>query len=126
MEESSHEQVSPVEPGELGASLCDERVARNETTARRINESIEEGRVERAGLTGFVCECGQLGCNSVVDLTLGEYERVRSGPRQFLIVDGHEANFDAVIERNARYAVVTKQGAAGRLAEATDPRAEDG
>lgn len=103
--------------------LTDERVAYNETAARRVNEAIEEGRVERDGLSGFICECGQLGCNSVVELTLGEYEAVRSGSRQFLIVDGHEASFDSVILRWPRYAIVAKRGFAGAIAESTDPRA---
>jgi hypothetical protein len=126
MEESSHEQVGPVEPEDVGASLADERIADNEIVARRINESIEEGRVSRDGAAGFVCECGQLGCNAIVELTLGEYEQVRARPRRFLVVDGHGAGFDTVIDRRERYAIVAKLGAAGRKAEATDPRAGDG
>jgi hypothetical protein len=126
MDERSQEQAGPVDPAELAMPLDDDRVARNEVTARRINESIEDGRVNRDGLTGFVCECGQLGCNAIVELALGEYEHVRSRPRQFLVVDGHEAAFDIIVARRDRYALVVKEGFAGRIAETTDPRGEDG
>src|SRR5690349_15560238 len=50
-------------------ALCEERVAHNEVVVRRVNEAIEEGLVNRTGTTGFVCECGQLGCNTVLELS---------------------------------------------------------
>jgi hypothetical protein len=105
-------------------ALSDDRVAHNEATARRINEAIEEGRVSRDGVAGFVCECGQLGCNSVIRLALSEYEAVRSASRQFAVVNGHEAHFEQVVTRTPRYAIVAKQGSAGAIAEHTDPRAD--
>jgi hypothetical protein len=58
----------------------------------------------------------------VLEVTLAEYEQVRADPRQFLVVLGHEAGFDAVVSGSERFAVVEKQGFAGRLAESTDPR----
>jgi hypothetical protein len=106
-------------------ALPDDRVAHNEVAARRINEAIEDGRSTLDGVTGFVCECGQLGCSAVLEVTLAEYEQVRADPRQFLVVLGHEAGFDAVVSNRERYAVVEKQGFAGRLAESTDPRGDE-
>ena len=103
--------------------MPDERVAHNETVARSVNEAIEAGRVTRDGPGGFVCECGQLGCNALVELTLAEYEAVRDHPRRFVLVPGHEAHFDTVVAGDGDHAVVMKQGIAGRIAEATDPRA---
>lgn len=116
----------PVPPGVDGAGegLPDERIAHNETVARSVNEAIEAGRVTRDGPAGFLCECGQLGCNAVVELTLDAYERVRAHPRKFVLVPGHGAHFDEVVSDAGDYQVVVKQGAAGRKAEATDPRAE--
>jgi hypothetical protein len=108
----------------LEGALCDERVAHNEVVARRVNEAIEEGLVYRTGATGFVCECGQLGCNAVLELTLAQYEDVRAAPRQFLLCAGHEASFDRVVLRRLTHVVVSKQGLAGRIAAASDPRAE--
>jgi hypothetical protein len=105
------------------AGLSDERVAHNEVTARRINEAIENGRVRHDGVAGFVCECGNLGCNRIIELALGEYEAVRSDARQFVVVNGHETDVEDVVSRTSRYAVVVKQGVAGAIAEHTDPRA---
>ena len=102
----------------------EERIARNEATFREINEAIQEGRETRTGPIGFLCECGVLGCNEVVELTILEYEAVRAYPRRFFIIPGHEAVADEVIERHADYAVVAKHGLAGTLAARSDPRME--
>ena len=104
-----------------------ERIARNEATFRRINEDIERGRdaEDDATLIGFVCECGHVECSRLIELTPFEYEQVRSDPRQFAIVDGHEEPAaETVVERHARYAVVRKRAGTGvEIAMATDPRA---
>jgi hypothetical protein len=112
--------------GGMPEQLTDRRVALNEATSRRVNEAIQDGRVTREGLAGFVCECGRLGCNTIVELSLGEYEAVRSGPRQFLLVPGHEAEFEAIVSQTPRYAIAAKQGLPGTIAELTDPRAGSG
>ena len=39
---------------------------------------------------GFRCECARLGCNQLIELTVREYEEVRSHPRRFVVVPGHE------------------------------------
>jgi hypothetical protein len=51
---------------------AEEQIALNESTFRDVNEAIESGRGEREGLVPFVCECGQLRCTEVVELTLRE------------------------------------------------------
>jgi hypothetical protein len=99
------------------------QITLNETTFREVNEGIEEGRREREGLVPFVCECGEMGCNAVVRLTLREYERVRAGSRSFLVAPGHGAEFDQPIYEGERYGVVAKpDGPLGELADRTDPR----
>ena len=103
-----------------------ERIARNEATFRRINEDIERGRDadDDATLVGFVCECGQIDCSRLIELTPHEYEQVRSDPCRFAIVNGHELpSVESVIERRDRYTVVSKFEGSGRIAVATDPRA---
>jgi hypothetical protein len=121
------QQPRPVPPavGGPGAALPDERVAHNETVVRSINEAIEAGRVTRDGRCAFLCECGQLGCNAVIEMTLDEYEAVRADGRRFLLVAGHEAHFDKPLADVGDHRVVVKQGAAGRIAEQADPRAQD-
>jgi hypothetical protein len=101
----------------------DRQIALNESTFREVNEGIEQGRRDRRGLAPFVCECGEIGCNAIVEMTLSEYERVRAGSRCFLVVPGHGAVFDEVHRDGGRYAVVRKpDGPLGDLADRTDPR----
>lgn len=53
-------------------------------------------------------------------MTIDEYRAVRSDPRTFAIVDGHEEpDVEHVVERTDRYTVVRKDpGEPARLAEA--------
>jgi hypothetical protein len=105
------------------AELGEMQIARNEALFRQVNEGIEEGRREREGLVPFVCECGELGCGAVIELTLREYESVRAGSRYFVIAPGHRAATELVASEHERYTVVRKpDGPAGDLADATDPR----
>lgn len=100
-------------------------VARNESIARDVNEAIEHGRgpADVRAPVAFRCECGRLGCNKLIEVTMGEYERVRAHPRQFLIVTGHDQpEFETVVYAGENYSVVEKQDEAGREAEARDPR----
>jgi hypothetical protein len=99
-----------------------ERLARNEATFRRINEAIDAGRVTRDGFIAFVCECSELGCNEVVELTVREYEEVRAHPRRFFVLRGHEGPGEEVVDSRAHFLIVAKVGEAGEVAELTDPR----
>ena len=102
-----------------------DRVARNEAAFRRINENIGRGRdtEDDATQVGFVCECGSSNCGRLIELTPAEYEHVRSDPCRFAIVDGHEiTSVERVIERHARYVVVSKLQPSGHIAKETDPR----
>jgi hypothetical protein len=42
------------------------------------------------GLLTFLCECGQLGCNELIQLTRAEYEGHPRQPAPFAILDGPE------------------------------------
>ena len=104
---------------------AEERIARNESTAREVNEAIEHGRgpADVRSPVAFRCECGVFGCNTLIEVTMGEYERVRSNPRQFLVVTGHEQpHFEQVVHVRDGYSVVEKVDEAGREAEVRDPR----
>ena len=100
-----------------------QRIAMNEAVFRKVNEGMEAGQ-EPSGLLSFVCECGRLPCNQLIQLTRAEYESVRSNPRTFAIVDGHEIlEAEAVVERHDRYLVVEKCGdPEAEIVEDTDPR----
>lgn len=101
------------------------RVAANEVTMRAVNEGIERGQWpgEEDKPVTFRCECARLGCNRLVALTLREYQRIRSNPRWFVLVPGHETVAAERVVRSAPgYVVVEKRDEAGELAEALDPR----
>src|SRR6059058_452867 len=99
-----------------------QRLSANETTFRTVNEGIERGQWpgEPAQKVGFRCECARLGCNLLLELTLDEYERVRAGPRRFIMIRGHEVPaVESVVDTLRGYVIVEKRAEAGRRAEAT-------
>jgi hypothetical protein len=110
-------------PGE-----SEQRVARNEALFREANEAIERGlwpgEAHRA--VRFLCECAQVDCGQMVELSLGDYESVRADPKRFLMVPGHQlSEFETVVEERPEYLVVEKRGEAGEVAEQLDPREGD-
>src|ERR1043165_2907917 len=66
------------------------RAARNEALFREVNERLENlahtfEQVAGPG-TSFACECADLDCLKQVAMSVGEYERVRSHPNQFVVL----------------------------------------
>lgn len=104
---------------------AERRLARNEILFRETNEAIERGQWPGSPLkqVRFRCECSHLDCGEAVEITLAEYEQVRSFPRRFLIVIGHEMpEIETVVSRAPGYLIVEKLDAAGQTAAANDPR----
>src|SRR5579862_811236 len=102
-----------------------ERLASNEAVFRQINEGIERGQWpgEEDAPVGFRCECAELGCSDLVELSVHDYERVRSHPRWFVVRPGHErSEVELIVERHPGFMVVEKVGQAGAAAADTDPR----
>jgi hypothetical protein len=112
--------------GDGQVSSQQERVARNESTTREINEGIE--RAHQAASTPehvrIVCECGRLECDRVLAITLAEYESVRADPRQFAVARDHVLpDVERVVAETDRYAVVAKrEGTPAAVAVEEDPR----
>ena len=101
------------------------RFAVNEAMFREANEGIERGLWpgEEDKRVPFRCECALVGCAAPVEMTPVEYEHVRSNPRWFVVVAGHEApGAERVVERHPAYLVVEKVQAAAAVAEELDPR----
>jgi hypothetical protein len=101
------------------------RIGNNESIFRQINEGIERGQWpgEENAPVGFRCECARLGCNELLELSVREYEEVRSDPRRFMVVPGHERpDAEVVVERHPGYLVVEKRDRAGAIAADNDPR----
>jgi hypothetical protein len=98
--------------------------ARNEALLRTVNEQIR-ALDESAGWADpeqrfeFQCECGRAdGCGDRLEMSLAEYERVRSQRDRFAVVPGHEsAQIEDVVERNERFVIVDKRDAVEHLVE---------
>ena len=108
-------------------SVSLERLARNQTLFREVNERIEEA-VEGAlgdgeGPIQFLCECSDPQCTATLELSVEEYERVRSNSTWFAIKRGHEIEeIESVVSEHNGYEVVEKFN--GReFSERTDSRA---
>ena len=87
------------------------RIRQNQFLFREVNQRIAEitrGQGEQA--SEFICECGEAGCTSVMDLPLADYEAVR-GEREdlFIAAEGHcVEGVDRLVETRAGYDVVTQ------------------
>jgi len=99
--------------------------AENESIFRRANEDLEQkaqALTFGAEPTPYLCECEDPRCTEVIMLARSDYEAVRSNPRRFFIVPGHDAPEDRVIGGSDEFSVVEKTGEEGRLVEEQDPR----
>jgi hypothetical protein len=112
----------------LLTDLQQQRLARNESFFREVNERINEiapvfGAREEHRLE-YLCECSDPHCSERISITRAEYEAVRAGPRRFLIAPGHDLpEIEQVVAAGDEHAVVEKEGHAGEVAEHLDPRA---
>lgn len=100
------------------------RIAANEARFREVNEAIARGQWPgEEDAVGFLCECAQLGCNRLIELTSPEYEGVRAHSRRFVVLPGHErVGTEMIVETRPGYLVVEKIDEAGEAAEGADPR----
>jgi hypothetical protein len=115
-----------------GESKLSERAAMNESRFREYNEHIEAHNAAHHWVdppfADWVCECARGDCATPVQLTIAEYESVRSEPTRFLTVPSEEHVFgdiEVIVERHERYWVVEKLGDAGDVSEDLDPRTHD-
>ena len=100
-----------------------ERLARNQTLFREVNERVET--LAEGDTSEFVCECSNTECIETVELTLAAYERIRSNSTSFVIKRGHDIpQIERVISRDDGYAVVEKVIAVAHMEE-TDPRSDE-
>jgi hypothetical protein len=104
----------------------EQRLAKNETIFRDLNDRIEE----IAGAQGtdehtfeFLCECSNIDCTLRLRLTLAAYEQARTDAAAFVVAPGHELpEIENVVFRSDDYQLVRKFGEAAELAEDRDSR----
>jgi len=104
----------------------EERLARNESLFREINERVREIAAAHGTdrhLYSFHCECSNTDCTLRVTVAVSDYERVRAHGSRFLVATGHNLpDIERVVEQHETWWVIEKEGAAGDLAEELDPR----
>ena len=63
-----------------------------------------------------LCECGRETCSGLINLTLAEYDGVRTQDDRFVVLEGHEnPEIERVVERRTGYFVVDKFGEAEEI-----------
>lgn len=98
-----------------------ERLARNQSLFRKVNEQIETA-ADAHDSVEFVCECSDTACVSTVELRPAEYERVRSNSTWFFVKVGHDLpEIERIISQDDGYTVVEKIVAVRDTRE-VDPR----
>ena len=119
------------EPGtaESTEGMAVERIARNDAIFREANEGIGEAAEEHHAdmRIPFICECADPGCREIISLTQDEYRQIRSDPRHFVNVAGHEASAHGwvdVVAQTDGHVTVEKLGQAGDIVE--DLESEEG
>jgi hypothetical protein len=102
------------------------RAARNQALFRSVNEKLKELNEAFESVTktfAIACECADVGCTGMLDSSSGDYELIRSQPRQFAVLPGHVyPDVEKVVREEAGYAVVEKTGYAAEAAEILDRR----
>jgi hypothetical protein len=104
-----------------------DRVARNETLFRQVNERVRDVSQPFAAVDpspiDFVCECGREDCTLPVELTLEDYEAVRAVPTHFFVVREHFLpEVERVVREGEQHFVVEKLPDKQQVARDTDPR----
>ena len=81
-----------------------------EEVFRNANERVAEKARELELLPPipFLCECSDRRCFAHIQLSLVEYDEVRSRPDTYLIVPGHEVSGAFPVEQDERFALVEK------------------
>src|SRR4051794_37791456 len=99
-------------PETVSDVVSQERLARNESFFRQVNERIlDVATVIEGGDHSyeFLCECSDASCTERLTLTTGEYDAVRQSPRRFVLAPGHlSPEIEHVVEREADHIVVEK------------------
>jgi hypothetical protein len=72
---------------------------------REVNERIRD--VAELDSSVFICECSDVDCSGTLEVTLEEYDRIRSVPTWFVLTPGHaDPTIDRVVNENAAFVVV--------------------
>ena len=84
------------------------RYEKNQALFREVNDRIAELAAKWSDQPmGIICECAKMGCAEMLQVPVEEYRRVRRSPDWFLILPGHVAEAERVVEQHREYDVIT-------------------
>jgi hypothetical protein len=90
-------------PGDLEA----QRIVCTEVNRRRAAAALVRRGPD--SLARFFCECGRLGCTTMILLALPDYDAIRAGPNRYVLAPGHEQyGLDSIVERRDGYVIVVE------------------
>jgi hypothetical protein len=103
------------------------RIGQNEVIFREVNERLRElgeSFSMVSELAEFVCECGNGGCTARIQMPLATYEEIRSDPKRFVVVKGHEElDYERIVSQTETYVIIEKlPGGPAGIAIRDDPR----
>lgn len=107
---------------------CVERTAENEALFREVNERLKERKEDGSAWalpSEWICECADPECTKRIEMSLLEYEDLRSEPTHFAVAPNREhvvLEVERIVDKREDYWVVEKLGEAAEIAENTDPR----
>jgi len=82
---------------------------------------------EKARRNPRMCECANPDCVEMIELSVAEYESIRSSPTRFPVKPGYlYLEFERVVEENGHYIVVEVFGEAAKVVTELDPRSQRG
>jgi hypothetical protein len=105
-----------------------ERKGKNEALFREVNERLKDRKEDDSAWTmpsQWICECADEHCTERIEMSLLEYEDLRSEPTRFAVAAGEKhvsPDVERVVEERGDYWIVEKFGEAAETAEETDPR----
>ena len=103
------------------------RIGLNEAVFREVNERVEaiaQSLSSKPDSILLVCECGRIDCTERFEMSVSDYEALRSDPTLFAVARGHAVpGLETVVAAEGPYEVVRKAiGEATDVAVETDPR----
>ena len=98
-----------------------ERIALNEAWHRYLNRRKAEWMDSGLPTAGFRCECGQMHCDSRLQLSLEQWDEVHSRSDRFLVVPEHVVgDVELVVAEYPNFWLIQKQGEAEEIVEKLD------
>jgi hypothetical protein len=74
---------------------------------REVNEHIREAA--QLDTSVFICECSDVDCFGTLELSLAQYDCIRSVPTWFILKSGHaDPALDQLVNENDRFIVVER------------------